>query len=94
VVGALAGACFGRAAEALLPLGIPLPAFAAVAMGALFASVVRAPLTGIALVVEMTAATGLFIPLLVACAVSAAVSGALGERPIYDTLRDRDAARS
>jgi CIC family chloride channel protein len=62
-------------------------------MGALFAAVVRAPVTGIALVVEMTAATGLFVPLLTACAAAIAVPALLGEAPIYDTLRDRDAAR-
>jgi CIC family chloride channel protein len=61
-------------------------------MGALFAAVVRAPLTGIALVVEMTGATALFVPLLATCAAAIAVPALLGERPIYDTLRDRDAA--
>lgn len=93
-VGVAAGALFGRSAEALVPvLTIPVAAFAAVGMGALFTAVVRAPVTGIALVVEMTGATALFVPLLTACAAAMAVSGALGERPIYDTLRDRDASR-
>jgi hypothetical protein len=31
--------------------------------------------------------------LLTACATAIAVPAVLGERPIYDTLRDRDAAR-
>jgi CIC family chloride channel protein len=94
VVGVAAGALFGRAAESAWPLlTTPIAAFAAVGMGALFAAVVRAPVTGIALVVEMTAATGLFVPLLTACAAAIAVPALLGEAPIYDTLRDRDAAR-
>jgi CIC family chloride channel protein len=94
VVGVVAGALFGRAAEAAWPaLTTPTAAFAAVGMGALFAAVVRAPVTGIALVVEMTGATALFVPLLTACAAAIAVPAVLGERPIYDTLRDRDAAR-
>lgn len=94
VVGVVAGALFGRAAEAVMPwLATPISAFAAVGMGALFAAVVRAPLTGIALVVEMTGVTGLFVPLLATCAAAIAVPAMLGERPIYDTLRDRDAAR-
>jgi len=62
-------------------------------MGALFVAVVGAPVTGIALVVEMTGATSLFIPLLTACASALAVPALLGSRPIYDTLRDRDTAR-
>jgi CIC family chloride channel protein len=93
-VGALTGALFGMTAEWLAPaLATPIAAFAAVGMGALFAAVVRAPITGIALVVEMTGATGLFVPLLTACAAAIVVPALLGEPPIYDTLRDRDAAR-
>jgi CIC family chloride channel protein len=62
-------------------------------MGALFVAVVRAPVTGIAPVVEMTGATALFIPLLAASAAALAVPAALGEAPIYDTLGARDARR-
>jgi CIC family chloride channel protein len=62
-------------------------------MGALFVGVVRAPVTGIALIVEMTGATTLFIPLLTACATAVAVPTALGDPAIYDALRLRDARR-
>ena len=93
VVGATAGMLFGMVAESLMPvLTTPLAAFAAVGMGALFVAVVGAPVTGIALVVEMTGATTLFVPLLTACAGALPVPALLGTRPIYDTLRDRDAA--
>ena len=51
-------------------------------MGALFA-VVGTPVTGIALVVEITGATSLFVPLLTACAGAIAVPALLGNRPIY-----------
>jgi len=94
VIGAAAGLLFGRGLEATMPaLTPPLAALAAVGMGALFTAVVGAPVTGIALVVEMTGATTLFVPLLTACAGALAVPALLGSRPIYDTLRDRDAAR-
>ena len=94
VIGAAAGLLLGMGAESVVPaLKTPLTAFAAVGMGALFVAVVGAPVTGIALVVEMTGATTLFIPLLAACASALAVPALLGCRPIYDTLRDRDAAR-
>ena len=49
-------------------------------------------MTGIALIVEMTGATSLFVPLLTACASAVAVPAMLGSRPIYDTLQERDAA--
>lgn len=94
VVGAAAGALYGHALEAMLPVvTTPTAAFAAVGMGALFVGVVRAPVTGIALVVEMTGATALFIPLLTACAAAVAVPTMLGDRAIYDALRLREAAR-
>jgi len=94
VIGAAAGLLFGTGLESTIPaLTPPLAALAAVGMGALFAAVVGAPVTGIALVVEMTGATTLFVPLLTACAGAVAVPALLGSRPIYDTLRDRDAAR-
>jgi CIC family chloride channel protein len=94
VIGAAAGLLLGMGAETLVPaLSTPLAAFAAIGMGAMFVAVVGAPVTGIALVVEMTGATTLFVPLLAACASALAVPALLGCAPIYDTLRDRDAAR-
>jgi CIC family chloride channel protein len=94
VVGAAFGALFGLAAETAVPLLMtPMAGFAAVGMGALFTAVVRAPVTGITLVVEMTGETSLFVPLLTACAAAAAVPTALGAAPIYDSLSDRDRAR-
>ena len=94
VVGSATGLLIGMGVQNLLPdLNPPLAAYAAVGMGALFVAVVGAPVTGIALVVEMTGATSLFIPLLTACASALAVPALLGSRPIYDTLRDRDTAR-
>jgi len=94
VVGAAAGMFFGLGVKALFPaMTTPISAFAAVGMGALFVGVVRAPTTGVALVVEMTGATSLFVPLLTACATAVAVPSMLGSLPIYDTLQARDAAQ-
>jgi CIC family chloride channel protein len=94
VIGSFAGLLLGKAMEAVVPdLTAPLPVIAAVGMGTLFAAVVRAPITGIALVVEMTGASGLFIPLLTGCASAIAVPALLGSPPIYDTLQERDSRR-
>ena len=91
VVGAAAGVMFATCAQTLAPgLHLSVVAYAAVGMGALFVAVVGAPVTGIALVVEMTGATTLFIPLLTACASALAVPALLNCRPVYDTLRERD----
>ena len=94
IIGAAAGLLLGMGAESLVPaLKTPLAAFAAVGMGALFVAVVGAPVTGMALVVEMAGATTLFVPLLTARAGALAVPALLGSRPIYDKLRDCDVAR-
>lgn len=90
VVGASAGQIFGLAAHRLAPALAPEPiAFALVGMSALFAAVVRAPFTGIALIVEMSAITSQLVPMLAACFAATAVASLLGSEPIYDALRTR-----
>jgi chloride channel protein, CIC family len=63
--------------------------FAIVGMAALFTAVVRAPLTGMILVTEMTANSVLLLPMLAACFSAMAVATILNEPPIYDALRER-----
>ena len=59
-LGAVWGALFHGLADAALPgAGAGSTAFAVVGMAAFFAGVVRAPLTGVALILEMTGATHL-----------------------------------
>jgi chloride channel protein, CIC family len=67
-------------------------AFAVVGMAALFTAVVRAPLTGIILVTEMTATPSLLLPMLAACFPAMAVATMLREPPIYDSLKERTLA--
>lgn len=54
-----------------------------------FTAVVRAPLTGLILIVEMSASTTLMIPILAACLTANIIPALLGSPPIYDTLRER-----
>jgi CIC family chloride channel protein len=70
-------------------LDITPEAFAVVGMGALFTAIVRAPLTGIVLVIEMTASFVLLLPLLAACFGAMVVATLLRDEPIYDSLRAR-----
>lgn len=88
LIGAAAGALLGGLTRLWLPqLDIPVAAFIAVGMASCFVAVVRAPVTGIALAIEMTGAPTLFVPILVACASATAVPATLGLRPIYDSLQ-------
>lgn len=70
-------------------LGAPLATFAVVGMAAFFTAVVRAPLTGIVLIVELTAGYTHLLPLLWACFAAMVVPTLLRNMPIYDSLRDR-----
>ncbi len=89
VLGAQLGFLFGAAwREAMPHLDIDPRAFAVVGMAALFTGVVRAPLTGIILVVEMTASFPLLLPMLGASFAAMLVPTLLGQAPIYDSLRD------
>ncbi|WP_295447079.1 H(+)/Cl(-) exchange transporter ClcA [uncultured Thiodictyon sp.] len=90
LVGAAFGALLGDALHPLLPELIPpTSALALVGMAAFFAAVVRAPLTGVILIVEMSANTTLIIPMLAACLTANIIPALLGSPPIYDTLRER-----
>jgi CIC family chloride channel protein len=60
--------------------------FAVVAMAALFSAVVRAPLTGIVLVIEMTANYALLLPLMVASLTAYVLAERMGYKPIYESL--------
>jgi CIC family chloride channel protein len=88
VVGAQLGLLFGLACRFVLPdLDTPPVAFAVVGMAAFFTGVVRAPVTGIVLIIEMTAAFTLLLPMLGACFAAMLVPTLLGSEPIYDSLR-------
>ncbi|MFN4011515.1 MAG: H(+)/Cl(-) exchange transporter ClcA [Pannonibacter sp.] len=85
-----AGLAFGTAAEMLLPDVEGLArATAIAAMAGLFAASVRAPLVGVVLVLELTGAYGLVLPVLVTAAVASLTAQVLGGRPIYETLLER-----
>ena len=94
VVGAQLGLCFGLLCRTAFPdLDIAPQAFAVVGMAAFFAGVVRAPVTGITLVVEMTANVTMLLPMLGACFVAMLVPTLLGNAPIYDALREQGGQR-
>ncbi len=89
-LGAELGLGFGLACERVFPgLGIQPEGFAVVGMAALFAGVVRAPLTGIVLVTEMTASVEMLLPMLAACFAAMLVPTLVRDPAIYASLRDR-----
>jgi CIC family chloride channel protein len=88
VLGAQTGLVLGTLFCGWFPHLVERPvAFAVVGMAAFFTAVVRAPVTGIVLVTEMTGCFTLLLPMLLACFAAMAVPTLLGDPPIYDSLR-------
>ena len=95
VLGSQSGLLFGVLCHQWFPALAPHPtALAIVGMAAFFTAVVRAPLTGIVLVTEMTASFTLLLPMLSACFAAMLVPNLLRDAPIYDSLRERTLKRS
>ena len=93
VLGSLGGLALGAGVHAVLPGWALFPeTFAVIGMGALFTSTVRAPLTAIVLMIELTGQYDFMLPLLVSCFAAYGIAEALGDRPIYEALRERSAA--
>jgi CIC family chloride channel protein len=90
VIGALGGLAVGRVAHGFAPAWAEYPeVFAVLGMGALLTAIVRAPLTGIVLMIELTGKYDFMLPLLVSCLVAYGVAEGLGDVPIYEALRER-----
>jgi chloride channel protein, CIC family len=97
-IGVTSGMAFGEIADHAFGPGAGQPAlYAVVAMGAVFASAARAPLTSVASVVEMTGDYTLTLPVMLAVAIATATSRALSYGTIYTTKllrRGRDVDRA
>jgi CIC family chloride channel protein len=65
-------------------------AFAVVGMGAVFAGVVRAPMTSVLIIFEMTGGYGLVLPLMIANMSAFALARHWRHTPIYDALLEQD----
>lgn len=89
VLGSLIGLAVGYLANSLIPSVVPQPeVFAVVGMAAYFTAIVRAPLTGIVLIIEMTGNYEQMLPLLASCFCAYAVAEYLKDVPIYEALLD------
>ncbi len=90
VIGALCGALFAAGWNRLVP-GVPIDpiALSVVGMSTFFAATVRAPFTGILLIVEMTATPSQLVPMLAAAGMAVAAATLVQGPPIYDSLRIR-----
>lgn len=90
-LGAMTGGAVGMIVHrlALFPAGDP-GAYALVGMGAVFAGIIRAPMTSVFMIFELTQDYQVFVPLMVANMISFAVSRQFQPTPLYRALLEQD----
>lgn len=89
VLGGLTGSIFGHAAVAVMGLPQEMALrFMLLGMAGMFAAVVRAPLTGIILVLEMSASLTQLIGLALVAGLAWLTADLLGARPVYEQMLD------
>lgn len=89
-LGTILGLIFFQIVHLIFPsIAIDANIFAVAGMGALFSACIRAPLTGIVLIVEMTGNYFLILPLMVCCLTSTTVMQLAKNEPIYTQLLRR-----
>ncbi|MBX3159675.1 MAG: chloride channel protein [Deltaproteobacteria bacterium] len=90
-LGAMLGGAFGALDVQVFGHGHnEVGSFALVGMGAVFAGIVRAPITSILIIIEMTGGYGLTLPLMISNMVAYGVARHLHPTPIYDALLEQD----
>ncbi len=87
VLGATLGAIFAQCIIPLLGLDeILFYNFVVLAMAAYFSAIVRAPLTGVILLMEMTGSFSQLLPLIITSTIAYIVAEQLNNKPIYESL--------
>ena len=90
-IGAMLGGCVGTLAHRLFPAYTATPgAYALVGMGAVFAGIVRAPMTSVVMIFEMTQDYAVIVPLMISNLVSFFISSRFQKQPIYEALAIQD----
>jgi CIC family chloride channel protein len=90
-IGAMLGGTIGSVAHYFLPAYTATPgAYALVGMGAVFAGIVRAPMTSVLMIFELTRDYSVIVPLMIANLVSLFISSRLQKQPIYEALAHQD----
>lgn len=90
-IGAMLGGTVGTAAHHWFPAYTATAgAYALVGMGAAFAGIVRAPMTSVLMIFEMTQDYAVIVPLMIANLVSLFIASRLQHEPIYEALAVQD----
>jgi len=89
-VGGMLGGVFGYLDQLVLHHTNDIGAFALVGMGAVFAGIIRAPITSVLIIFEMTGSYGLILPLMISNMTAYALARHFRPTPIYEALLIQD----
>lgn len=90
-IGGMLGGVFGYIDRFTLQhSNADLGAFALVGMGAVFAGIIRAPITSVLIIFEMTGSYGLILPLMISNMTAFALARHFRPTPIYEALLQQD----
>lgn len=90
-LGAMLGGIMGNIANHFLPDTVGTPgAYALVGMGTVFAGIVRAPMTSVVMIFEITRDYAVIVPLMISNLVSFFISSKFQKQPIYEVLAHQD----
>jgi len=90
-MGAMLGGVVGTAGNIFFPGHVASPgAYALVGMGTAFAGIVRAPMTSVVMIFEITRDYAVIVPLMISNLVSFFIASRLQREPIYEVLARQD----
>ncbi len=90
-MGAMLGGVVGTIGNKFFPGHVASPgAYALVGMGTAFAGVVRAPMTSVVMIFEITRDYAVIVPLMISNLVSLFIASRLQKQPIYEMLAHQD----
>jgi chloride channel protein, CIC family len=90
-LGAMLGGAIGAVAHNLAPAYVAQPGvYALVGMGTCFAGIVRAPMTSVLMIFEITRDYSVIVPLMISNLVSFFISQRFQPQPIYEVLAHQD----
>jgi chloride channel protein, CIC family len=90
-LGAMLGGTIGTVAHNLFPYHVATAgAYALVGMGTVFAGIVRAPMTSVVMIFEITRDYAVIVPLMISNLVSLFIATRLQKQPIYEALARQD----
>ena len=90
-IGAMLGGAIGTVVHHFFPASTASPgAYALVGMGTAFAGIVRAPMTSVVMIFEMTQDYAVIAPLMISNLISLFIASRLQPIPIYEALAEQD----